>query len=260
MIRAREVSVVREGPGRPPVRALEGVSLEVGPGEVLAVLGPTGSGKTTLIETLAGLCPVSGGGVGIRVGEGWVTWGPGGTPPAEARRAVGTLFQMPERQLFGATALEDVSWGLGPGGRGRAEGALARVGLGRELWEVPLALLSRGERRRVALAVALVREPRVLLLDEPLAGLDPGGQDLLWGELEAFLDRERGAVVITSHWPEEVLPRAHRVLCLEGGEVRFHGTPGGFLEAARRRPELARLLPRVWGPQVRGQTSDVRCQ
>ncbi len=258
MIRARDLSVVRRGPGRPPVRALRGVCVGVGPGEVLAVLGPTGSGKTTLIEALAGLCPISGGRVEIGPEGQGVSWGPGGVPPAGVRQGIGTLFQMPERQLFGATALEDVSWGLGPGGRERAQGALARVGLGRELWDVPLALLSRGERRRVALAVALVREPRVLLLDEPLAGLDPDGQGLLWEELRVFLVRERGAVVLTSHWPEEVLPRAHRVLCLDRGEVRFDGTPGEFLQAARHRPGLARLLPRGWVPEAGDQTTDAR--
>ena len=248
MIRARDVSVVREGPGRPPVRALRGVSVAVGGREVLAVLGPTGSGKTTLIEALAGLCPLSGG----RVETARASWGAGEVPPADVRRGIGTLFQMPERQLFGATALEDVSWGLGPGGRERAGRALERVGVGRDLWGMPLAVLSRGERRRVALAVALVREPRVLLLDEPLAGLDPGGQKLLWEELEGFVAGQGGAVVITSHWPEEVLPRAHRVLCLDRGEARFVGTPGEFLAAARRRAELARLLPRVWVPPGNG--------
>lgn len=244
MIEASRVSVVRSAPGRSQVAALSGVCLRLAAGELGLILGVPGSGKTTLLEALAGVLPVSGGEVALGDAGGTVwRWGAGAKAPREARRAAGLLFQYPERQLFGKTALEDVSWGLGEGGAARAEEALARVDLPPEFYECPVGRLSRGEKRRVALAGVLAREPGVLLLDEPSVGLDARGRALLWREIDAYR-RERGAaVVVATHWPEPLLALADRVLCLKGGEMGFWGAPPALLAAAEADPELGGLLP-----------------
>ncbi len=246
MLRARDLRVVRRAPGRGEVAALCGVSVSVAAGELVAVLGAPGSGKTTLLEALAGLVAPEAGEVALGKDGSHLCWGAGEAPPASARRRIGFLFQEPERQLFGATAAEDVGWGLGSAGGDLARNALARAGLAPDLWEAPLASLSRGERRRVALAGVLVREPRVLLLDEPAVGLDPAGQALLWQEVDRYRTQRGAAVVVATHRPDEVLARAARVLCLDAGRFAFQGAPDELLPAARRDPSLAGLLPARW--------------
>ncbi len=246
MIRARDLWVVRRAPGRGEVAALCGVSVAAAPGELVAVLGAPGSGKTTLLEALAGLVAPEAGEVTLETGGSHFCWSAGEVPPASARRRVGFLFQEPERQLFGATPAEDVGWGMGDAGGDLARKALSRAGLDPDLWEAPLDTLSRGECRRVALAGMLVREPRVLLLDEPAVGLDAAGQALLWQEVDRYRTQRGAAVVVATHRPDQVLTRAARVLCLDAGRSAFQGAPDGLLSAARRHPALAGLLPARW--------------
>ncbi|MBI5439752.1 MAG: ATP-binding cassette domain-containing protein [Deltaproteobacteria bacterium] len=159
---------------------------------------------------------------------------------------MGFLFQYPERQLFGATPLEDVEWGAMLRRDGAAERALEAVGLPPQLWATSLRRLSRGEKRRVALAGLLVREPEVLFLDEPAVGLDPEGQALLWQEVEAYRHGRGAAVLVATHWPEPWLRCAANVLCLEAGVVLFSGPVMALPEAARRNRAIAALLPVTW--------------
>ncbi len=244
VIRAENVWVLRRSVGRAPVWALRGVGFSVLRGEFVALLGDVGAGKTTLLEILAGLLVPRRGSVEWRlVGGAQRVWKPGSPPPRLEGR-VGLLFQNPENQLFGATALEDVAWGLraddAPEDRARA--ALTEAGLAPALWRAPLHRLSRGERRRVALAGVLARGPEVLLLDEPLAALDLEGQERMWRLVEAFRVRTGGGVVVASHWPAEVLPRADRVVCLAAGEVVFSGPAQEVLRAAACQEALGRIL------------------
>ncbi|MDW7712106.1 MAG: ABC transporter ATP-binding protein [Deferrisomatales bacterium] len=246
MIRAEGICVRRGGRGRPAGEVLRGVSLALGSGELVAVLGRPGSGKTTLLEGLAGLLPLSRGRVELRTGAGAWSWEAGREPPAAARRACGLLFQYPERQLVGRTPREDACWGLGGADpEAAAREGLLRAGVPEELWGAAVERLSRGEKRRVALAGILARRPEVLLLDEPSVGLDPEGQRLVWEEVAAFR-ATGGAVVVATHWPEALLPVASRVLCLDGGEERFQGTPAELLAAAGRDAGLRGLLPFAW--------------
>jgi energy-coupling factor transport system ATP-binding protein len=253
VIRTEGLGVRRTNRAGGWVTALEGVTLTLESGELLVVLGRPGSGKTTLLECLAGLLPLHRGRVELWGGDGagW-SWTAGQPPPREVGRAAGLLFQYPERQLVGRTPLEDVTWGLGGrAARERVEGgdpareALARAGLPESLWEVPVSTLSRGEKRRVALAGVLARRPKVLLLDEPSVGLDPTGQDLVWGEVASFR-AEGGAVLVATHWPEPLLPVATRVVCLRAGRPLLCGTPAALLGAAAFDPTLRELLPWSW--------------
>jgi energy-coupling factor transport system ATP-binding protein len=199
--------------------ALLDVSLEVEPGEVVALLGPSGGGKSTLLRALAGLVPHFHGGVfsgRVRVG-GLDTCG---CSPADLAGTVATLFQDPEDQVVLTRVANEVAFGLENLGTAPAEigpravEALAAVGAA-HLAERPVAELSGGELQRVCLAAVLSLEPRLLLLDEPTSQLDPDG-----AAAAIELARESGAAVVVSEQrPERVLEACDRVLFLEGGRL-----------------------------------------
>ncbi len=232
LIRARGLTVMRGSPGQGRRAAVRGVDVDLGPGQLLLVLGRPGAGKTTLLECMAGL---------VAPDEGEVQWGTG--TPAQARP--GILLQFPERQLVGDSPLGDVTWGLGPGERAReaAAEALTRVGLPTALWNEGLGRLSRGEKRRVALAGVLARRPSSLLLDEPAVGLDPEGAARLWSEVTEYRSETGAGVVVATHWPDALLGAADGVLCLDRGGVIFVGSAGGLLQQATVSPVLRGLLP-----------------
>lgn len=212
------------------------VALRAVPGEVLAVIGPNGAGKTTLLHALAGLVPAAG---HARLGEHDLL-----TRPVRERE-VGLVFQ--DQVLFPhLSALENVAFGLRARGtpRGRAREAAAawleRVGLA-ELGGRRPGQLSGGQAQRVAIARALVTEPALLLLDEPMAGLDVGVAADLRVELRRHLADFDGVAVLVTHDALDALTLATRVVVLEGGRVAQEGPPEEV--AARPRTEhVARLV------------------
>lgn len=205
------------------LRALAGVSLEVARGELFAVLGPNGSGKSTLFRLLATLLPVPAGQVSVL-----------GHDPAEGaaavRRALGVVFQNPslDREL---TVRENLLhhghlYGLrGAGLERRIDEALRRFGLADRAGD-RVAVLSGGLARRVEIAKALLVEPRVLLLDEPSTGLDPGARKDLATVLRGLAD-DGVAVLLTTHFMEEA-DRCDRLVLLDRGRVVAEGTPGAL--------------------------------
>jgi energy-coupling factor transport system ATP-binding protein len=199
--------------------ALDDVSLELRPGEVVALLGPSGCGKSTLLRALAGLVPhFHGGRFAGRVEVAGLDTRR--TRPADLAGTVATLFQDPEDQVVFTRVATEVAFGLENVGvppaliAPRAEQALAAVGA-THLAQRPVAELSGGELQRVCLAAVLALEPRLLLLDEPTSQLDPEGAE------EAIeLAREAGAAVVVSEQrPDRVLPACDRVLFLERGRI-----------------------------------------
>ena len=221
--------------------ALSGVDFELGNAEVAAIIGHTGSGKSTLVQHLNGL---------LRPQRGTVRVA--GLDLADAvldlrrvRRQVGLVFQFAEQQLFDPTVADDVAFGPRKLGcdreevRRRVREAMEAVGLGFEAFKDRYTFgLSGGEMRRVAIAGVLALEPRVLVLDEPTAGLDPQGRvELLESILR--LREERGiAIVFVSHNMEEVAEAAERVWVIAGGRTALSGT---VREVFRHRDELRSL-------------------
>ncbi|MGD9998660.1 MAG: ABC transporter ATP-binding protein [Ilumatobacteraceae bacterium] len=202
------------------------VELTVAPGEVLAVLGPNGAGKSTLLRALAGLVPIDRGRISV---DGRVLDDPAADVlvPAE-RRPIGVVFQ--DYLLFAhMTALENVAFGLRAHGAGRADARrtaaawLERVGLGDHATIKPRAL-SGGQAQRVALARALATDPRLLLLDEPLAALDAGTRGEVRRDVRRHLASFDGMRVLVTHDPVDAYALADRVAILDTGRVVQIGT------------------------------------
>jgi molybdate transport system ATP-binding protein len=217
------------------------VAVDVADGEVLAVLGPNGAGKSTLLRVLAGLLPPDGGSVVL---DGNQIWDGDRHAPAH-RRALGMVFQ--DHLLFPhLTVTDNVAFGLRTRGVRRAESRavaqawLDRVGLDGLGGRRP-AELSGGQAQRAALARALVGEPRVLLLDEPLSALDARTRLTVRAELRRHLAEFAGSTVLVTHDPVDAMALADRVVVVEDGRVVQEGTPA---EVSRhpRTDYVARLV------------------
>jgi energy-coupling factor transporter ATPase len=217
-------------PGTPlSTPALRDVNLEVRDGEVLAVLGPTGSGKSSLLQHVAGLLRPSGGEVIV---DGHPISARGGLQSGAERQTVAMLFQKPEDQLFETYVGDDVAFGPRQMGmdrtavRERVRWAMEVVGLPFEEFKDRFTQsLSGGEKRKAALAGVLALQPRVLLLDEPTAGLDPEGRRQLLATLRHLNRHEHTTLVMATHSMEDVAFLADRALILNGGRIVAQGTP-----------------------------------
>ena len=217
------------------------LDLHVDDGEVLAVLGPNGAGKSTLLRVLAGLLVPDTG----RVTVGGESWDDGATHLPPHRRPLGVVFQ--EALLFPHLSVADnVAFGLRTRGAGRtsartaAAAWLTRVGLD-GLGDRRPAELSGGQAQRAALARALVGDPALLLLDEPLSSLDARTRLTVRAELRRHLAHFGGSTVLVTHDPVDAMALADRVVVVEAGQVVQAGTPG----EVNRRPRtdyVARLV------------------
>lgn len=224
-------------PGTPyEWRALEDVSLTIPDGELWGIIGATGSGKSTLIQHMNGLLkPTTG---QVLVDD--VDLSQRGVDLKTVRQKVGLVFQYAEHQLFGETIYEDIAFGprnmrLSPEDvERRVVQAMERVGLDPSFRDRSPFGLSGGQARRVALAGVLAMEPRVLILDEPAAGLDPRGREEILSLVRTFPALGM-TVVLVSHSMDDVAELADKVLVMHKGKVHLVGTPD---ELFSRRAEL----------------------
>ena len=235
-------------------RALDDISTDIGEGEFIALVGHTGSGKSTLVQHLNGLMEPTEGeilydGVDYRK-KGKIT---------TLRQKVGLVFQYPEYQLFEETIAKDIAYG--PKNLGlsdeevedRVRRAMEKVGLDYdEKGEKSPFALSGGQKRRVAIAGILAMEPEVLVLDEPTAGLDPRGSREILEEIRGIFESTKTTIVLVSHSMEEVARLASRVIVMDRGQVRMDGTPR---EIFAREKELRAIGLGV--PQVRRTMTDL---
>ena len=205
--------------------ALDGVSLDIHKGEILGIIGHTGSGKSTLVQHLNGLIKGTSGSIEV---EG-VKLEP--KTLKSLRRRVGLIFQYPEHQLFEETVRKDIAFGLTQQGmpaeevERRVDKAAALLSIAPELMEKSPFELSGGQKRRVAIAGVLAMEPSILILDEPTAGLDPRGSREVFSLLQGLNQSEGTTIVLISHNMEDMAAHANRILVLKAGRVALLDTP-----------------------------------
>ena len=251
IIEARELSLSYSAGTPMEVRALDGCSFSLEKGEVMCVIGHTGSGKSTLVQLLNGLLkPTSGtvyfDGRDIFADKKLLR---------EVRFNVGLVFQYPEHQLFEETVYKDIAFG--PKNKGLSGDELDRAirsaaefaGLDSSLLDKSPFDLSGGEKRRAAIAGVMAMQPRVLILDEPTAGLDPMGRSRMLDRIMDYRDKTGSSIVLVSHTMEDVARCADRVLVLSHGKVQKCASPAqvfgdaAMLEASGLRvPEITQVF------------------
>ncbi len=227
--------------------AVKDVSMEIYEGEFLGIIGHTGSGKSTLIQHLNGLLQPTGGKIYLGDRDIWAD----PKKIRDVRFQVGLVFQYPEYQLFEETVYKDVSFGpknMGLDGKEidrRVRSALQFVGLGEDMLEKSPFDLSGGQKRRVAIAGVIAMEPKVLILDEPSAGLDPAGRRSLLENIREYHRKKGTTVVMVSHSMDEVAENVDRIVVLANAGIVMSGTPHEVFSHAQELMDVGLNVPQV---------------
>lgn len=228
-------------------RALNDISLEIGQGQFVGIIGHTGSGKSTLIQHLNGLMKATSGDI---LYDGQSIYAEG-YDMRKLRSQVGLVFQYPEHQLFEVDVISDVCFGPKNQGLSEEESeknareALKLVGFPEKYYKQSPFELSGGQKRRVAIAGVLAMKPKVLILDEPTAGLDPKGRDEILDQI-AKLHKETGmTVVLVSHSMEDVARYVDRIIVMNKGEKMLDSTPKEVFRHYKELEEVGLAAPQV---------------
>ena len=228
--------------------ALDGVSISINEGEFIGVIGHTGSGKSTLVQLLNGLLRPESGQILLNGSDIW-------EKPKKIRNIrfeVGLVFQYPEYQLFEETVYKDI--GFGPTNKGiKNKEELDRIirtsaefaGLKESLLEKSPFELSGGEKRRAAIAGVIAMEPKVLILDEPTAGLDPKGRDRILDRIRTYREKTGSTVLLVSHSMEDIARVADRVLVMNQGKVEMFDETKNIFKQGQHLAEIGLRVPQI---------------
>lgn len=227
--------------------ALDDINFAIEEGDFVGVIGSTGSGKSTLISHFNGLNRPTSGRILVDGKDMWAE----GADLRSFRFLVGLVMQYPEYQLFEETCAKDIAYG--PRNMGLSEEEIAFrvkraanfVGLSDELLEKSPFELSGGQKRRVAIAGVMAMEPRILVLDEPAAGLDPAGRDMILTQIRDYHKKTGITVVLVSHSMEDIARYANRVLVLSQSKVAMYDTVENVFARAQELLDLGLSVPQV---------------
>ena len=227
--------------------ALNDVSFAVEAGDLLGIIGHTGSGKSTLVQHLNGLLRPASGRVLLDGRDIWEE----PKKIREVRFRVGMVFQYPEHQLFEETVYKDIAFG--PKNQGLSDAEIdARVKTAAEAVELRAELLDRspfelsgGQKRRAAIAGVMAMAPEVLILDEPTAGLDPRGRDRILRLIRRYRDQNGTTVLLVSHSMEDIARTADRVLVMSGGKAAFYEPTASVFSHAAELEAIGLTVPAV---------------
>lgn len=246
-IEIRNVSYIYNEGSAMESRALDGLSTRIPHGQFIGLIGHTGSGKSTFVQLLNGLLKPSAGSVWYDGQDIWAD----GYPRRQLRAEVGLVFQYPEHQLFEADVLTDVKFGpknLGLSDEeqtARAVEALRQVEIGEQYYKASPFELSGGQKRRVAIAGVLAMRPKIMILDEPTAGLDPMGRDEILGMISR-MHRERGmTIVLVSHSMDDVARYVQRIMVMNAGNLLMDGAPHDIFAHVRELEDIGLAAPQV---------------
>ena len=227
--------------------AVDNVNLTFEPGEIIGVIGHTGSGKSTLIQHFNGLLKPTSGKITLDGEDIWADK----SKLRQVRFNVGLVFQYPEYQLFEETVYKDIAFGPQNIGLSREEidkrvhEAAQFVGLGEELLDKSPFELSGGQKRRVAIAGVIAMEPKVLILDEPTAGLDPKGRSKILDQIKAYHDKVKNTILLVSHSMEDVANYVDKVLVMNESKVFAYDTVENVFARSDELKSIRLAVPQV---------------
>ena len=245
-------------------KALDDISFEIKDNDFVGFIGHTGSGKSTLIQHLNGLLKPSSGQIivnGFNITDKDLNL-------TEIRKRVGIVFQYPEYQLFEETVEKDIAFGPGNLGLDEAEiskrvkNSMEAVGLDYETYKDKSPFdLSGGQKRRVAIAGVIAMNPEVLILDEPTAGLDPGGRDEIFNLIKKLHRDNNITIILSSHSMDDMAKLAQTIIVMNHGKIEFMGTPREvFTSHADKLREIGLDVPQVLelATKLRNKGFDIR--
>ena len=227
--------------------AVKDVNIEIEEGELVGIIGHTGSGKSTLIQHLNGLIKPTSGKIfidGVDIHDKDIKL-------RDVRFKVGLVFQYPEYQIFEETVYKDIAFG--PTNMGLDEGEIDKrvretaklVGIDDSMLNKSPFELSGGQKRRVAIAGVMAMRPKVLILDEPTAGLDPRGREMILGQIKHYHEETGSTVLLVSHSMEDVARFAQKILVMNKGEVFCYDTPPAVFARADEIAAIGLSVPQI---------------
>mgnify|MGYP000611133594 CR=1 FL=1 len=264
LIEVRDVYKIYN-PGENQVNALDGVSITIDEGEFVAIIGQSGSGKSTLIQHLNGLLEPHNGKVILDGEDIWTK--ENRKKIRQVRFAVGLCFQYPEYQIFEEDVYKEIAFGPKQMGLDDAQiderirKSMEFVGLSFEKYSKKSPFdLSGGQKRRVAIASIIAMEPKVLILDEPCAGLDPKGRDTILNLIKEYQSQMGNTVLFVSHSMEDVAKLCKKVIVMNKGEIAFCGSVNEVYSHGEELKEMGLNVPEVTDIFLKLKASGVDCK